>query len=117
MNGLLVGLTEAQVKPTREGMGLGCGVQDQEEALLIPQECSLSMLGVELEPEEGLVEGLRLSEVRGSKVHVIEGHSLSMLRRRVFARPNVRVEAGPTALRLAREAHHAPKAPRGPSAI
>ena len=32
------------------------------------------------------------------------------------ARPNVRGEAGPTVLRLAREAHHVPKTPRGPSA-
>ena len=35
----------------------------------------------------------------------------------VVPRPNVRVEAGPTVLRLAREAHHVTSAPRGPSAM
>ena len=32
-------------------------------------------------------------------------------------RPNVRVEAGPTVLRLARAVHHVPPAPRGQGAM
>ena len=36
---------------------------------------------------------------------------------RLSAMPNVGVEAGPTALCLAREVHHMPSAPRGPSAM
>jgi hypothetical protein len=35
----------------------------------------------------------------------------------VIATPNVRGEAGPTVLRLAREAHHVPQAPRGQGAV
>ena len=31
--------------------------------------------------------------------------------------PNVRVEAGPTVLRLARAVHHVPQAPRGQGAM
>jgi hypothetical protein len=42
-------------------------------------------------------------------VHAVRRRDLLELARRLVPRPNVRVEAGPTVLCLAREAHHVPR--------